>query len=1101
MCGILGIYSHKPVAGELYDGLFHLQHRGQDAAGMLTYNGIFHLKKGAGYVRDVFLQEHMERLQGNWGIGHTRYPTAGSKHSVENAQPFFLHAPYGIAMAHNGDLTNYHELKKELEEKDRRHCNSSSDLEVIMHVFASALEANQPSQDFFDDICRAVESVFRRARGAYSVVGIIAGKGMIAFRDPHGIRPFVYGTRVNAEGKTEYIFSSENTMYYPLGFTRRGDIQPGEAVFIDAQGQMRHRRLRYELFTPCIFEYVYLARPDSTINNISVYRARLRMGQNLGIRWKERYPDVLPDVVIPVPFSSNTAALSMAHELGIRYSEGLYKNPFVGRTFIMPNQGERRKSVLEKLSPQETEIRGKRVLLVDDSIVRGTTSREVVKLVRNAGATAVYFASACPPVKYPDFYGIDLPTRHELVAAYKTDEEIRDSIGADLLLYQTIPGLVEAVTRKGDHRIDRPSMPYLDGWYVTGDVSQERMEILEAIKGTTNKEQRAKKILILGSGAREHAIARAIKKSKYASQLFCFGSSVNPGIKELCGEYKIGSVTDVPAIVAFAKEHNSDWVIIGPENPLEAGIVDALAEAGIPSVGPTKALAQLETSKSFTRELLTRFGIPGCPQFRYFTTMDGVREFLLSLGGNFVIKCDSLMGGKGVRVSGDHLASIDDGVAWCEELIRSGKTFLVEEKLIGKEFSLMSFSDGRTLAHMPVVQDNKRAFAGDRGPNTGGMGSISYPNHSLPFLSPEDIIAARGINEATISAVRQACGAAYRGVLYGGFMATKDGVKLIEYNARLGDPEAMNVLALLESDFVELCEAMIAGNLTQNHARFAKKATVCKYAVPFGYPDTPVKNERVDVSGVQNKDQLYYAAVDAREDGLYETGSRTVAVVGIADALTQAEAIAEEEIQRVKGPLFHREDIGKQPTPQKKLRLAVLGSTRGTDMQAIIDATHDGRLNASIDIVISNKPEAYILERARNHHIEAAILMREEDMLAVLKEKSIDLVLLIGYMRLLSPAFVHAWRNKIMNVHPSLLPAFAGGMDLSVHQAVINSGVKETGCTIHFVDEGADTGPIIVQKKCSVEPHDTADTLKERVQKLEGEAFVEAIQKFQLKLC
>jgi amidophosphoribosyltransferase len=483
MCGVIGIYSHKPVAQELYDGLIHLQHRGQDAAGISTYNGHFHIEKGAGYVRDVFRQTNMERLEGNWGLGHTRYPTAGSKHAVENAQPFIINAPYGIAMAHNGDLTNYAALKKELAEKDLRHCNSSSDLEVIMNVFASCLEGLNQKNDFFDNICEAVGSVYTRTSGAYSVVGIIAGKGMIAFRDPHGIRPLVYGERINADGTRGYIFSSENTMYYPLGFELKGNVAPGEVVFIDDKGGFHRRTLRQEQFTPDVFEYVYLARPDAMLNNVSVYRARLRMGENLAKRWMEKYPDVVPDIVIPVPFSSNTAALAFAGQIGVRYSEGLYKNPFVGRTFIMPGQEKRRKSVLQKLSPQETEIKDKVVLLLDDSIVRGTTSKEVVKLVRDAGAKKVYFVSACPPVKFPDFYGIDMPTRAELIAAHKNEEEIREYIGADILLYQQIEDLVEAVTRKGEHNIDRLSMPYLDGWYVTGDIDEARSGQLEVEKG------------------------------------------------------------------------------------------------------------------------------------------------------------------------------------------------------------------------------------------------------------------------------------------------------------------------------------------------------------------------------------------------------------------------------------------------------------------------------------------------------------------------------------------------------------------------------------------------------------------------------------------
>ncbi len=482
MCGIIGIFGSKPVISDVYDGLIHLQHRGQDAAGIVTYNGQFHLKKGSGYVRDIFDQGNMDTLLGDWGLGHTRYPTNGSAHKVENAQPFIMNSPYGFAMVHNGNLTNYAELKKELEEKDRYHCNSESDLETIMGAFASKLEDCDPNNDFFENVCTAIASVFDRARGGYSVIGIIAGKGMVAFRDPHGIRPLVYGTRKNKDRTTDHIFSSENTMYYPLGFTLQGDVEPGEAVFISTTGEVSRRSIRRELFTPCIFEYVYLARPDAMMNNVSVYRARLRMGQNLANKWKRLYPDILPDVVIPVPFSSNTAALAMASELGVRYTEGLYKNQFIGRTFIMPGQEVRKKSIRQKLSPQETEIKDKNVMLLDDSIVRGNTCREVVKLVRDAGAKKVYFVSACPPVKYPDFYGIDIPTRAELIAAHKTEKEIQEYIGTDILMYQDIPDLVEAVTRRGDHHIDRPSMPCLDGWYVTGDVDLEKMDELEKMR-------------------------------------------------------------------------------------------------------------------------------------------------------------------------------------------------------------------------------------------------------------------------------------------------------------------------------------------------------------------------------------------------------------------------------------------------------------------------------------------------------------------------------------------------------------------------------------------------------------------------------------------
>ena len=426
-------------------------------------------------------------------------------------------------------------------------------------------------------------------------------------------------------------------------------------------------------------------------------------------------------------------------------------------------------------------------------------------------------------------------------------------------------------------------------------------------------------ILLVGSGAREHAIARAIAQSPQQTRLFCFGSSRNPGITELAVGYQTGSMTDVNAIVSFAHKHAIDWAIVGPEAPLEAGVVDKLQEVGILSVGPTKQLAQLETSKSFTRDLMQKYQINAFPKFKYFSSIEGVATFLDELGDDYVIKCDGLMGGKGVVVSGEHLHSRHEAHAWCQELLSKGKTFLIEEKLVGQEFSYISLSDGEHLAHTFAIQDHKRVFEGDTGPNTGGMGTYSDANHSLPFLRSEDIESARQINQQVMHALKEECGMPYKGVLYGGFMVTKSGVKVIEYNARFGDPEAMNIFALLETDFVAACQAVIDGTLDQSHIQFSSKATVCKYAVPKGYPTDPVRNEKIDVSAVEDKDRLYFAAVDEKEDGLYETGSRTVAVVGIGDSISAAEEIAEAEVSLIKGPLFHRKDIGTQPLVEKRI--------------------------------------------------------------------------------------------------------------------------------------------------------------------------------------
>jgi phosphoribosylamine--glycine ligase len=428
-----------------------------------------------------------------------------------------------------------------------------------------------------------------------------------------------------------------------------------------------------------------------------------------------------------------------------------------------------------------------------------------------------------------------------------------------------------------------------------------------------------KNILLIGSGAREHAIARAIVRSAELSNLYCFGATVNPGIKQLCEDYQTGNICDIAEIAGFIAKENIDFAIVGPEAPLEKGIADALWAMGIPVIGPKQCLAQIETSKGFTRDLLKKYNIPGGPAYQSFTTLEGVADFLATWPSRYVIKADGLMGGKGVKVFGDHLQTDAEALAFCRSLVGQGLSFVLEEKLVGEEFSLISFSDGEHVVHTPVIQDHKRAFVGDVGPNTGGMGSYSDANHRLPFITQNDVAVAARLNESTIKALRAEYGEKYIGFLYGGFMATAKGVQLIEYNARLGDPEAMNILSILTSDFLEACLAMIQGELTPSHLQFAVKATVCKYAVPMGYPEDAVRGQLIDISNVHNKEQVYLAAVDETDDGLIETGSRTVAVVGIADTIADAEKIAEAEINRIQGPLFHREDIGTQALLSKRI--------------------------------------------------------------------------------------------------------------------------------------------------------------------------------------
>ena len=427
------------------------------------------------------------------------------------------------------------------------------------------------------------------------------------------------------------------------------------------------------------------------------------------------------------------------------------------------------------------------------------------------------------------------------------------------------------------------------------------------------------KILVIGSGAREHAIVRALDRSHQEKEIFCLASNMNPGIAELCDELLIGNFNDPDFVVNYTNEIGATLAIIGPENPLENGVADALWSIKVKVVGPKKDLAKLETSKAFTRDLLREYNIPGGPQYQTFNSLAGVTEFLNVLGENYVVKYDGLAGGKGVKVSGEHLHSHDEALAYCQELTDKGNEFVIEEKFIGEEFSLMSFCDGDTLKHMPAVQDHKRAYEGDTGPNTGGMGTYSDANHSLPFLTENDIVEAHQINTQTAKAVKDKFGEGYQGILYGGFMATASGVKLIEYNARFGDPEAMNVLSLLDSDFIEICNGITDGTLENLDVKFQNKATVCKYAVPEGYPNSPVKNELINISKIENPDGLFYASVDIQNGKLVEAGSRTVAVVGVADSISNAENIAEKEVSAIDGPLFHRSDIGTDIVIQKRI--------------------------------------------------------------------------------------------------------------------------------------------------------------------------------------
>ena len=502
MCGIVGIVGVGAVNQRLYDALTVLQHRGQDAAGITTCGeGELYVRKGSGLVRDVFQQHHMLELKGNVGIGHVRYPTAGCD-SASEAQPFYVNAPYGICLGHNGNLTNATELAEILIREDRRHLNTTSDSEVLLNVFASELQRVGTARVTPADVFAALTAVYRRCRGGYAVVAMIIGHGILGFRDPNGIRPLVLGERSTARG-TEWMLASESVALDALSFRLVRDVTPGEAVFIDEQGRLHTQQcVATPRHTPCIFEYVYFARPDSKIDNISVYRARMRMGDRLADKILRERPRHDIDVVIPVPDTSRTSALQLAQRLSVKYREGFIKNRYIGRTFIMPGQDEREKSVRRKLNAIDLEFRGKTVLLIDDSIVRGTTSAQIIELAREAGAKKVYFASAAPPVRFPNVYGIDMPAASELVASGRTVEEVARLIGADWLVYQDLTDLIAACKHE-DARIEEFDTSCFSGEYVTADVTPEYLERLQLERSDAAKharrEQRAKLKVVRGS--------------------------------------------------------------------------------------------------------------------------------------------------------------------------------------------------------------------------------------------------------------------------------------------------------------------------------------------------------------------------------------------------------------------------------------------------------------------------------------------------------------------------------------------------------------------------------------------------------------------------
>ncbi|MBL4571972.1 MAG: amidophosphoribosyltransferase [Gammaproteobacteria bacterium] len=493
MCGLVGVVVSKGAGVCLYDALTVLQHRGQDAAGIMTSDdGKLNLRKDNGLVKDVFRTRHMRRLTGNMGIGHVRYPTAGGS-SPALAQPFYVNSPYGLCLAHNGNLTNSKELSRDLFKEDLRHINTDSDSEVLLNIFAHELQRRNKMKPLAEDVFAAVAGVHNRCRGGFAAVVMLSGYGIVGFRDKNGIRPLVFGSRVSSKGKKEYMIASESVALDSQGFTLERDVAPGEAVYIDINGEL-HAQVCTEpgVHTPCIFEHVYFARPDSLMDGISVYKARMRMGDRLADKIERIRPAHDIDVIIPVPDTARTAALELANRLGLKFREGFVKNRYIGRTFIMPGQSQRKKSVRQKLNAIGLEFKGKNVLLVDDSIVRGTTCKQIIQMARDAGAAKVYFASAAPAIRYPNVYGIDMPSADELIASGKTEKEIEEAIGADWLIYQDLEDLISTAL-EGNPDIKEYECSVFNGEYVTGDVDEIYLRRLDNLRSDAAKAKKASK--------------------------------------------------------------------------------------------------------------------------------------------------------------------------------------------------------------------------------------------------------------------------------------------------------------------------------------------------------------------------------------------------------------------------------------------------------------------------------------------------------------------------------------------------------------------------------------------------------------------------------
>lgn len=881
MCGILGIIDkYEEVFERAAIGTMALQHRGQDAAGILTSGDKFYIKKGKGLAMNIFTEDDAENFKGKIGIGHTRYPTVGG-FSISESQPFFLG---NVAMAFNGNITNHFELK-ELVTKKGVTLKTSSDIEPVINIFASEYKK---TGDFFQAAAKILEIV----KGGYSIVGLIEGVGLFAIRDPHGIRPLAIGKKDDS-----LVFASESVSLQMMGYDYMKDVEAGEAILITPELEYKNKIINQKKKAHCMFEWVYFASPNSMIEERSVYKVRLALGKLLGEKITGKH-----DAVIPVPDTSRTAAIKLADEIGIRYREGLIKNRYLGRTFIMPSQKAREQAVTMKLMPIISMIQGKDLVVVDDSIVRGTTSKKIVKLLKHYGTKKITFASTCPPLKYPCYYGVDMHSKKELIASEKSVEEIRDYIGADELIYATIEDIKKAIRRD-------VCTACLDGDYPEEISTEQKEELSNQRKMAQNEidsDTKKLNILVIGSGGREHAIVQKISESTSVNKIFAVPG--NPGIAKIAECEKI-DIMDNESLINYAKDKNIDLVIVGPEDPLANGVVDALTDAGIRAFGPNKKASQFEASKIFTRNFLKKYGLPSC-EYETFQDYGLAKEYIESKGAPIVVKADGLAAGKGAFVA----HTTDDAIDFAKQCLVENRfnhenpQIIVEECLFGEEASYLVFVDSKTFVPMVYSQDHKAIGEGDTGLNTGGMGAYS----PAPILDGYEEELSEKIMKPFLHGCKEE-GIEFKGVLYVGLMKTDKGLKIIEYNNRFGDPEAQIILPRLRTDLIKVMNAVIDQKLSDIKIEWSDKHCMALVAASGGYPEDYEKGKEITIGNIEEGVQVIHAGTKNEKGNLVTNGGRVLNVVAVGDSLQEAADKAYKNIKEINFEgMYYRNDIGKK---------------------------------------------------------------------------------------------------------------------------------------------------------------------------------------------